>query len=164
MITGRPGRDPGQLDRGLDRLGAGVREERAPRAAGQQPAQALVEPQPRLVVDDVLLAVEELRRLGLDGGHDARMGVAGVRDADPGRVVEVALAVRRDQPRALAAVDLEVRDPAPDRRDDGVVGEGSRSAGVAAWPGHRRRSRSRAVAWLARSRPLGGDPRSRRRR
>ena len=32
---------------------------------------------------DVLLAVEELRRLRLDRGDDPRMGVAGVRDADP---------------------------------------------------------------------------------
>ena len=61
----------------------------------------------------------------LDRRDDARVGVARVRDADPAAVVEVALAVGRDQPGALAPVDDEVRDPAPDGRDDGAVGQGS---------------------------------------
>ena len=61
---------------------------------GRSSRQPVVEPQARLVVHDVLLAVEELRRLRLDRRDDPRMGVTGVRDADPRRVVEVALAVR----------------------------------------------------------------------
>jgi hypothetical protein len=76
------GRDPGQLDGGLDGLGAGIGEERAPTVAGEESRQAVVEPQPRLVEDDVLLAVEQLRRLGLDRGDDPRMGVPGVGDPD----------------------------------------------------------------------------------
>ena len=77
-----PGRDAGQLDRRLDGLGARVRQERLPRPAGQQRAEPLVQPQAGLVVQDVLLAVEELRGLRRDGRGDPRMGVAGVRDAD----------------------------------------------------------------------------------
>ena len=121
---GRPaGGDPGQLDGRLDRLGARVRQERLPRPARQDRPQPVVEPQAGLVVQDVLLAVEQLRGLRRDGGGDPRMGMAGVGDPDPRRVVEVALAVAGDQPRALAAVDVEVRDPAPDRRHDRMVGE-----------------------------------------
>ena len=117
------GRDARELDRGLDRLRARVRQERLPRPAGQDVLEPLVEPQPRLVVDDVLLAVQELARLRRDRGRDARVGVTGVGDADPRRVVEVAPAIAGDQPRPLAAVDIEVRDPAPDRGHHAVVGE-----------------------------------------
>ena len=120
-----PGRHPRELDRGLDRLGTRVRQERPPRAAGQQALQPLVQAQARLVEHDVLLAVEELRGLGGHGGRHPRMGVTRVGDADPRRVVEVARPVPRDQPRSLAAVDVEAGDPAPDGRHDAVVGEGS---------------------------------------
>ena len=96
---------------------------------GSRPREPLVQPQPGLVVDDVLLAVEQLRGLRLDRRDDPRVGVAGVGDADPRGVVEVPLALGRDQPRALAVVDDEVRDPAPDRRHDrrGRAGERTRS-------------------------------------
>ena len=122
-MTGRPVATRASLTDGLDRLGARVRQERLPRTAGQDVPKALVQPEPRLVVQDVLLAVEELGGLRRDGRRDARMGMPRVGHADPRRVVEVARAVTSDQPRALAAVDVEVRDPAPDRRDDGVVRE-----------------------------------------
>ena len=94
---------------------------------GSRCAQPLVQPQPGLVVDDVLLAVEELRRLVRDRRGDPRMGVARVGDADPRRVVEVPLAVGRDQPRALAAVDdrLVIRPQTPARRS-GRAGERTR--------------------------------------
>ena len=93
------GRDPGQLDRRLDRLRAAVREERTPAVAGQDVLEPLVEAQAGLVVDDVLLAVEQLRGLGGDGRRDPWMGVAGVGDADPRAVVEVAIAIGRDRAR-----------------------------------------------------------------
>src|SRR5262249_21163978 len=96
---------------------------------------------------DVLLGVEDLRRLGLDRGNDPRMGVAGVRDPDPAAVVEIALAVRRDEPRALSAVDHQVRDPAPDRRDDRGIGEG-RGGGSRVRPECRRHRRRRAEITL----------------
>ena len=137
------GRDPRELDRGLDRLRARVRQERLPRPAGQDVLEPLVEPQPRLVVDDVLLAVEELAGLGRDRGRDPRVGVTGVGDADPRRVVEVAPAVPGDQPRPLAAVDVEVRDPAPDR------------AARRAWSG-RSGASPRATVGSARYRPWSG--------
>ncbi len=118
------GRDPGELDRRLDRLGAAVREERPPAVAGHDVLEALVQPQPGLVVDDVLLAVEELLGLGRDRRRHPRVGMAGARDADPRAVVEVALAVGRDEPGTLAPLDDDVRDPAPDRRHDAPVGQG----------------------------------------
>src|SRR3954451_4706306 len=118
---GTPGRDPRELDRGLDRFGSRVRQERLPRTARQHGAQAVVQPETRLVVGDVLLRVDDLRCLCGDRGGDAWMRVARVRDADAGRVVEVTGPIAGDQPRALAAVDVEVGDPAPDGGHDGVV-------------------------------------------
>ncbi len=120
---GAPRRHPRQLDGCLHGLGPGVGEEGLPRPTRQHGPEAVVEAQARLVVDDVLLPVQEPRGLLLHGGDDARMGVAGVRDADPGAVVEVSLAVGRDEPAAFAAVHGEVRDAAPDGGDDGPVGE-----------------------------------------
>ena len=57
------------------------------------------------------------------------MGVTGVGDADARGVVQVALAVRGDQPGALAAVDDEVRVARPDGRHDRAVGQGSADGG-----------------------------------
>src|SRR4029079_16807397 len=81
------------------------------------------------VIQDVLLAVEQLLSLRRDGRRDPRMGVPGVGDADPRRVVEVALAVAGDQPGALATVHVQVRDAAPDGRDHGMVGQRRRRRG-----------------------------------
>jgi hypothetical protein len=117
------GRDARELHGRFDRLSAAVREEGLPRSAREDMAEALVQPEPRLVVDDVLLAVEELRGLGLDRGHDSRVRVARVRDADPRAVVEIAIAVGGDEPAALAVVDDDVRDATPDRGDDRGIRE-----------------------------------------
>ena len=116
----RPSRgDLGQLDRGFHGLRAGVRQEQPGllvELAGEVARQPLVELQAGLVVDDVLLAVDQLGRLLGDRGGDLGMGVAGIDDADTGRVVEVALAVVGDQPRAFAAFDDQVRIARPDGR------------------------------------------------
>ena len=61
------GRDARELDRRLDRLRAAVAQERAPVRAGCQLGETGVQPQAGLVVDDVLLAVEQLHRLRRDG-------------------------------------------------------------------------------------------------
>ncbi|GIW20970.1 MAG: hypothetical protein KatS3mg065_1266 [Chloroflexota bacterium] len=133
---GRPPRgDPGELDGGLDGLGPAVREEDAPWPPGEERGEAGVEAEAGLVEDDVLLAVDELRRLGGDGGGDPGVGVAGVRDADPRRVVEVALPIDGDEPRALASLDDEVGDPGPDGRHDGPIGERFGPAGAGRRPG-----------------------------
>src|SRR5256885_9004413 len=58
---------------------------------------------PGLVVDDVLLGMDDLGRLAGDGRDDLGVGVAGVGHADAARVIEVALAVDRREPRARAA-------------------------------------------------------------
>ena len=101
-------RDLGQLDGRLDRLGPGVREEEAVgsssvRGFGKCSRQPRVQLETGLVVDDVLLEVDAARGLLGDRGRDARMGVAGVRDADAARVVEVALAVDRLDPASPIA-------------------------------------------------------------
>ena len=72
-----------QLDRALHGLGPGVGQECLPRSAREKCRQPLVQPQARLVVDDVLLAVEQLGGLRLDRRHDARVRVSCVRHADP---------------------------------------------------------------------------------
>ena len=128
MIAGRPV-DARELHRRLDRLGAAVRQERAPRPTRQQAGQPVVQPQPGLVVHDVLLAVQKLDGLSGDRGCDPRMSVSRACHTDARRIVQVALAIAGDEPRPLAAVDVEVSDPAPDRGDDRVVGEGSRRDG-----------------------------------
>src|SRR4030065_258735 len=64
-----------------------------PRQGGDEP---VVEAEPRLVVHDVLLAVEQPRGLRLDGRDHARVRVTRVRDAAPGRVVQGPLAPGRD--------------------------------------------------------------------
>ena len=112
-----PRRHLGELDRGFDRLGPGVRqEERRIGAARKVPRQALVQQQPGLVVDDVLLAVDELRRLLRDRRRDPRMRMPGADHADPRGVVEVAFATDRLQPGAGAALDDQVGVAGPDGR------------------------------------------------
>ena len=110
-----------QLDGRLDRLRAGVRQEETrglPVAQAREGArQALVELEARLVVEDVLLGVDDPRGLLCDRCGNARMGMAGVRDADPAGVVQVSLTVDRLDPRAAAALDHEVGVARPHRRD-----------------------------------------------
>ncbi len=102
----------GQLHRGLDRLRAGVREEETVGRIGLRIREALRQPsmqlEPGLVVDDVLLKMNALRRLLSDGGHHPGMGVPGVRHPDAARVVEVALAIGRRQPGAGGPFDDEI--------------------------------------------------------
>ena len=91
-----------QLDGRLDRLRPRVGEEESGLLPVSQPGegarQPLVELQAGLVVQDVLLGVDDLACLLGDRRHHPRMGVAGVGDADPARVVKEALAVDRLDP------------------------------------------------------------------
>ena len=100
------GGDLGQLHGGLDGLGAGVGQEQTDVVIGagvrEVARQALVELEAGLVVQDVLLGVDDPARLLGDGRRDPRVGVAGVRDPDPARVVEVAIAVM-----------VSIHDPSP---------------------------------------------------
>jgi hypothetical protein len=75
------------------------------------------------VIEDVLLAVQQLVGLRRDGRRDARVRMSGVGDPDPGRVVQVPITVPGDEPRSFAAIDVEVRDPPPHGRDDAVIRE-----------------------------------------
>ena len=85
---------PGELDRGLDRLRAGVPEEDAGRPADRRDPRHLGR---GLGVDRKVevrgAEVDELGRLALDRGDDAGVGVAGGRDRDPRREVQEQVAV-----------------------------------------------------------------------
>ena len=72
-----------QLHRRLNRLTPGVGEEDAPRSTREHFAETFVESQSWLVVDDVLLAVNQLRRLFGDRRRDLRVRVTSVHHADP---------------------------------------------------------------------------------
>jgi len=116
------GADAGQLHRGFDRLGAGVGEEGTPWAARQHARQAVMESQARLVVDDVLLAVQQLAGLLADGLDHARMGMSGVGHTDARGVVEIAGAVAGDEPGAFAPVGMDVGEAGPHSGHDRMVG------------------------------------------
>jgi ParB family chromosome partitioning protein len=94
----------GALDRGLDRLGAAVGEEDAP--AERPRAEPLGQAGHRLGVEEVA-DVEQPARLLAHGGDDGRVAVPDARHADAGEEVEVLVAVRVPQPRALAAVERD---------------------------------------------------------
>src|SRR5690606_26264014 len=104
-----PGRLPGQLDRRLDRLRAAVGEEERVKWRGYDGPQLLDEPQHRRVKDDVGLPVQQAGGLLLHGGDDARVAVAGVRHADAGGEVEVALARLVVEAAALGPLDDYLR-------------------------------------------------------
>jgi hypothetical protein len=74
-----------------------------------------VQRQAGLVVQDVLLGVDDQRRLVGDGGDDPGVGMAGARHPDPGGVVEIPLAANRLDPGTRAALDDQVGVAAPDR-------------------------------------------------
>ena len=124
-------RDLGELDRGLDRLGARVRQEQANRLAADGPVdrarevarQPLMQLQPGLVIEDVLLQVDTQGRLVGDGRRDSRMCMTGVRNRDPRREIEIALAVNRLDPRAAGALDHEIGVSRPERSDAIALGQ-----------------------------------------
>ena len=95
-----------ELDRALRRLRARVAEEDL--AAEARLAQALGQAQRGLGEEQVGRAGERTGLL-LDRGDDPRVTVAGVVDREPGEEVQVLLAVRVPQPRALAAHELDLR-------------------------------------------------------
>ena len=83
-----------QLDRGLDRFGPGVAEERPVRAGHRRNRrQLLAEPHLQLVVEVGAGHVQELARLLDDGRDDLGMRVAGGRHGDAGGAVEKDVAV-----------------------------------------------------------------------
>jgi hypothetical protein len=117
-------RDLRQLDRRLDGLSPGIRQEQADVVVGRRvrevTGQPLVDLEARLVVEDVLLGVDDLRSLLGNGRRHAGMGMPGVRDPDPAGVVEIPIAVEGDDPRPLPVVHDEVRVAGPDGGDAGA--------------------------------------------
>ena len=106
---GRPaGEEPGELDRVLDGLGAGV-EERRLRRTGERRArnQLLGELDVGLVGDDREIGVGEAAELLLRRLDDAGMRMAGVQAADPAGEVDEDVAVDVGQRRAPALVRHE---------------------------------------------------------
>ena len=70
------------------------------------------------MIDDVLLAVNQLGRLLGNRRRNLRMRVSSVHHADPRGVVEPTLASAVNQPRAFATLHVYVRGPPPDGGDD----------------------------------------------
>ena len=109
--SGPPGRGTRDLDRVLDRLGAGVHEDRSllrPRARrelGEQAARLDV----RLVARDHEALMEVAVDLLVDRGDDSLGTVAGVLAGDPAGEVEVGPPVGVDEACALRALDHEPR-------------------------------------------------------
>jgi hypothetical protein len=94
----------GELQRTLDRLGAGVAQEDAP--AERQGGQPLGEPHPRLGVEEVPHVHQPAGLLPHSLDH-LRVAVAELGHRDPGEEVEVLVALVVPQPRALAAHELD---------------------------------------------------------
>jgi hypothetical protein len=94
----------GQLQAGLDRLGAGVGEEHLLTAAdGREGYEPLGQPDLDVVVEVGAGHVDEVGRLALDGLDDLRVAVAGGRHGDAGRQVEEGDPVRVPHAAAAAA-------------------------------------------------------------
>ncbi len=87
------GRRASDLDRVLHGLGAGAEEDRLlGQIAWSQLANSLGQPKVRLVHHDLERGVRDAVQLFVYGGHDARVVVADVHDADPTHEVDVVLA------------------------------------------------------------------------
>ena len=80
------------------------------------------------MIDDVLLAVNQLGRLFGNRRRNLRMCVASVHHADPRGVVEPTLASAVNEPRAFAALHIYVGSPSPDGGDDLVSWDRLRAA------------------------------------
>jgi len=117
------GRDPGDLDGVLDRLGTGVDQEGLlGRRAGGDAVEALGQLDVALVHADGEAKMLEVAGLALDGFEHARMRVPDVHDGDSDGEVEVPLAVCVPDVRTLRT-----------DRHDGVDGRGGgRDGGLAA--------------------------------
>ena len=112
-----------ELHRSLNRLGARVGEEDAPRPAVEEAAEAVVQPEARFVIDDVLLAMDQLRCLLGDRCCNLRMRVTRVHHADPRGVVEPALAAPVDEPGSFTTLHVDASGATPDRSDHIVAGD-----------------------------------------
>ena len=119
------GRRAGDLDRVLDRLGAGGEEDRLLReVAGRQRVQPLRERDIGLVGDDLEARVGEALGLGVGRGHDLGMAVPGVEDRDAAGEVDVAPALDVPELGVLGPLGIDrssVRDAARHGRHPALV-------------------------------------------
>ncbi|OIQ71037.1 hypothetical protein GALL_473500 [mine drainage metagenome] len=93
------------LDRAFHRLGTGICEKH--KVGKARLAQARSEPLAIRTLEQVR-HVPELRRLFLECCDQMRMTVAQRIHRDTGGEIEIALAIGRNQPRALAALEAEI--------------------------------------------------------
>ena len=116
------GEEPGELDRVLDGLGAGV-EERRLRRSGERRSrnQLLGELDVGLVGHDREIGVGEAAELLLRRLDDARMRMAGVQAADPAGEVDEDVAVDVGERRATALVRHERQHDRLRVRDHGLL-------------------------------------------
>jgi hypothetical protein len=119
---GAAGEGARELDRVLDRLGAGVEERRLRRGAKRRGLdESLGEGDVGLVGDDREVGVGELCKLLLRGFHDARMGVADVEAADAAGEVDERVAVDVGERRAAALRDHDRQEDRQRLGDDPLL-------------------------------------------
>ena len=99
----------GQLHRGLGDLGARVGEEERVDRAGRELGEPIGERLEQVVGSTFTWAWMNRPAWRGDRGDDVRVAVAGAVDRDPGREVEVLVAVDGGDPAALTARDLAGR-------------------------------------------------------
>ena len=97
----------GQLEGGLDRLGAGVGEEHLGVGHRGRPGDALAHVGVDREVEVRRAVVQRAIDLGVDGGVDLGVGVSGCDDGDAGVEVEEAVAVDIVDQTPLGAIDHE---------------------------------------------------------
>ena len=117
---GAAGVAAGDLDRVLDRLGAGVDEEGLlGEVAGGERVELLGELDVALVSGDLEAHVQEGVELAADGGDDARVAMADVDAADASAEVDEAVAVEIFKGRALGGADEDGGAGVDSARDGG---------------------------------------------
>ena len=111
IIAGRPRRDLREFDRTLDGLGAAVGPEDLIEPIGQRLSQRGRGLQHRLMHEDILLGMDDLRRLLLDRRHDARVAMTSVGYGDSGGEIGLPVAIDIPDVNALTMVDRHRRIP-----------------------------------------------------
>ena len=134
----RPTRDPArELERAVDRLGAGVEEHHRVERLGERRGELLGEPGDGLGEADRVDRADQLVDLRVDRGRDRGMHVPERRDRDPVREVQVRRPADVVQPMALAVAPLPLEIAAEDGRQvRGDLGGGLHRPSVS---GRRRR-------------------------
>jgi hypothetical protein len=109
------GRHPGQFERAFNRLRAGIAEEKAVQARGQDRTELIDQFQQGRAPYDIRLAVQQFARLLPYRRDDAGMGMPGACHADPGGEVQISCPILVVEIRAFSAGSHDVGITRPNR-------------------------------------------------